>query len=275
MTEVVTLHPDARAVRLHVRRREPLLTVAPGTVVELSTEDCFGGNVRERRRPAERGLRRSRSSTRSPGRSTSRARSPATPSPSTSSTSAGPRLGGLQHLPALRRADRAHNRDAARRAGGAGLDLRDRRRAPASAASTPATSDFTVELPLDPMHGTVGVAPAAGEALMSITPGRARRQHGHPRAAGRRDGVLRGQRRRAALLAIGDGHCPAGRGRGLRHRRRGGDETPSWWSTSSRAPAPPWPRLEGDDFLITTARRDRSRTPSGSASTTSSAGRPS
>src|SRR6185312_14283263 len=31
-------------------------------------------------------------------------------------------------------------------------------------------SEFSVELPLDPMHGTVGVAPAASEVLMSITP---------------------------------------------------------------------------------------------------------
>ncbi|MEO7844354.1 MAG: hypothetical protein ABIR82_03370 [Nocardioides sp.] len=31
-------------------------------------------------------------------------------------------------------------------------------------------SDFFVDLPLDAMHGTVGVAPAAGEVLMSITP---------------------------------------------------------------------------------------------------------
>ena len=30
--------------------------------------------------------------------------------------------------------------------------------------------DFSVELPLDPMHGTVGVAPAAFEVEMTITP---------------------------------------------------------------------------------------------------------
>ncbi len=31
-------------------------------------------------------------------------------------------------------------------------------------------SDYTVELALDPFHGTVGVAPTANETVMSITP---------------------------------------------------------------------------------------------------------
>ncbi len=54
------------------------------------------------------------------------------------------------------------------------LDLDDRLVRYAAVDST-----FTVDLPLDPMHGTVGVAPPLGEARSSLTPGVVGRQHGH------------------------------------------------------------------------------------------------
>lgn len=44
--EVVRLDPAPDQLRYSFGGGEPLLTVAPGTVVELTTEDCFGGRVR-------------------------------------------------------------------------------------------------------------------------------------------------------------------------------------------------------------------------------------
>ena len=44
--EVVSLEPTPDQWRWSFGGGEPLLTVAPGTVVELTTEDCFGGRVR-------------------------------------------------------------------------------------------------------------------------------------------------------------------------------------------------------------------------------------
>ena len=44
--EVVTVEPAADQLRHTFGGGEPLVTVAPGTVVELTTEDCFGGRVR-------------------------------------------------------------------------------------------------------------------------------------------------------------------------------------------------------------------------------------
>jgi hypothetical protein len=44
--EVVTVEPAADQLRYPFEGGEPLVTVAPGTVVELTTEDCFGGRVR-------------------------------------------------------------------------------------------------------------------------------------------------------------------------------------------------------------------------------------
>ena len=70
-----------------------------------------------------------------------------------------------------------------------------------------------VELPLDPMHGTIGVAPAGGRGLREHHPGRARREHGHPGAAGRDDGVLRRQRARRRS-------CPSATGTAGRARAR-------------------------------------------------------
>ncbi|HEY0400379.1 MAG TPA: acetamidase, partial [Blastococcus sp.] len=44
--KVVTLSPEPEQLRYTFGGSEPLLTVPPGTVVELTTEDCFGGRVR-------------------------------------------------------------------------------------------------------------------------------------------------------------------------------------------------------------------------------------
>ena len=44
--EVVPLHPTPEQLRYTFGGGEPLLRVRPGTVVELTTEDCFGGRVR-------------------------------------------------------------------------------------------------------------------------------------------------------------------------------------------------------------------------------------
>jgi len=44
--EVRTLTPTSEQYAYAFGGRVPLLTVAPGTIVELSTEDCFAGNVR-------------------------------------------------------------------------------------------------------------------------------------------------------------------------------------------------------------------------------------
>ena len=44
--EVVSVEPAPEQLRYSFGAGEPLLTVRPGTVVELTTEDCFGGRVR-------------------------------------------------------------------------------------------------------------------------------------------------------------------------------------------------------------------------------------
>lgn len=46
MTEFRSLRPTPEQYAFTSAGREPLPTVAPGTVVQLATEDCYGGAVR-------------------------------------------------------------------------------------------------------------------------------------------------------------------------------------------------------------------------------------
>jgi len=71
--------------------------------------------------------------------------------------------------------------------------------------------DYSVELPLDPMHGTAGVAPAAFESRMTIVPDV---HGGNMDTPELRAGVTAyfGVNVPGALFALGDGHCRQGDG---------------------------------------------------------------
>ena len=72
-------------------------------------------------------------------------------------------------------------------------------------------TDFTAELPLDPMHGTVGVAPPLGEVRSSLTPGS---WGGNLDTPEMRAGVTcyLGVNVAGALMSLGDGHARQGEG---------------------------------------------------------------
>jgi acetamidase/formamidase len=112
------------------------------------------------------------------------------------------------------------------------------------------SSDFTLELPLDPMHGTVGVAPASGEVRLVVTPS----THG---------GNMDTPELRAgttlylpvnvagAMLSLGDGHARQGEGEvcgtGLESAMNSVIAV-----DIVKGGAPAWPRIESDDFVMTT-----------------------
>ncbi|SEL70625.1 acetamidase/formamidase family protein [Nonomuraea pusilla] len=111
-------------------------------------------------------------------------------------------------------------------------------------------SDFSVELPLDPMHGTVGVAPAAGEARMTITPDA---HGGNMDTPELRAGVTvyLGVNVEGALFSIGDGHGLQGHGEVC------GTAVESAMNTVVaveliKGVATPWPRMEDDLHLMST-----------------------
>jgi acetamidase/formamidase len=71
--------------------------------------------------------------------------------------------------------------------------------------------DYSVEMPLDPMHGTAGVAPASFESRMTIVPDV---HGGNMDTPELRAGVTAyfGVNVPGALFALGDGHCRQGDG---------------------------------------------------------------
>ncbi|MFG1702472.1 acetamidase/formamidase family protein [Nonomuraea sp. M3C6] len=111
-------------------------------------------------------------------------------------------------------------------------------------------SDFSVALPLDPMHGTVGVAPAANEARMTITPDA---HGGNMDTPELRAGVTvyLGVNVEGGLFSIGDGHGLQGHGEVC------GTAVESAMNTVVavdliKGVATPWPRLEDDLHLMST-----------------------
>jgi acetamidase/formamidase len=111
-------------------------------------------------------------------------------------------------------------------------------------------SDFSVEMPLDPMHGTVGVAPAASEARMTITPDA---HGGNMDTTELRAGVTvyLGVNVEGGLFSIGDGHCRQGHGEVC------GTAVEAAMNTVVaveliKGVATPWPRLEDDGHVMST-----------------------
>jgi acetamidase/formamidase len=248
--EVRSLRPTPDQYAYAFGGHEPLLTVAPGTVVELSTEDCFAGNVRSvDDLPSEvctfpflnpvtgpiavEGAE--------PGDTLAVHFAEIAPARDWAASSTFPHFGALTAThatamlhPALE--ERVWIYDLDRAAGT--CTFRARR------------SDLVVELPMDPMHGTVGVAPAAGEVLMSITPAA---HGGNMDTPEMRAGVTAyfPVNVPGAMLSIGDGHARQGEGEVC------GTAVEAAMSTVVvldlvKGQAPVSPRIESDDFLMTT-----------------------
>ncbi len=125
------------------------------------------------------------------------------------------------------------------------LDLADRL-VRYAAADTP----FTAALPLDPMHGTVGVAPALGEVRSSLTPGD---WGGNMDTPEMRAGVTcyLGVNVEGALLSLGDGHARQGEGETCGVAVECAMDTDLIVDLLPGVPCA-WPRLESDDFIMTT-----------------------
>jgi len=111
-------------------------------------------------------------------------------------------------------------------------------------------SDLEVELPLDPMHGTVGLAPAANEVIMSLTPGA---HGGNMDTPEIRSGttVYFGVNVTGGLVAMGDGHCRQGEGEVCGSGIEAAMETVVVVDLV-KGGALAWPRIESDEYLMCT-----------------------
>ena len=111
-------------------------------------------------------------------------------------------------------------------------------------------SAFTVDLPLDPMHGTVGVAPPLGEVRSSLTPGSWGGNMDTPEMRAGTTSYL-GVNVEGALFSLGDGHARQGEGETCGVAVECAMDTVLVLDLIKGSPTP-WPRLEDDTHLMTT-----------------------
>ncbi len=112
-------------------------------------------------------------------------------------------------------------------------------------------SRATYTLPLDPMHGTVGVAPALNEARSALTPGD---WGGNMDTPEMRSGVTcyLGVNVEGALFSFGDGHARQGEGETCGVAVEVAMDTVMVVDLIKGTTPVLWPRLESDNEIITT-----------------------
>jgi len=247
---VARLDPSPEQLRYVFGGGEPLLRVEPGTVVELTTEDCFGGRVRgigdlpsevcefPKLNPVTGPIHVSGAE---PGDLLAVHFADIRPRRDWAVSSTFPHFGALTttHSTAMLHApleERVWVYDVDVERGIVRYQARQ--------------SDYSVELPLDPMHGTVGVAPAAGEVVMSITPAA---HGGNMDTPELRAGttIYLPVNVEGAMLAIGDGHCRQGEGEVCGTAVEAAMETVIVVDVVKDAQLA-WPRLESDGFIMST-----------------------
>ena len=248
--EVVALEPTPDQLRYTFGGGEPLLTVRPGTVVEVATEDCFGGRVRSAEdlpskvcefpylNPVTGPIAVEGAE---PGDTLAVHLVEIAPARDWAVSATFPHFGALTathntamlHDP-LEEVVWVYEVDRER---GTCL-FRPRRGGP------------EVELPLDPMHGTIGVAPAANEVFASITPGA---HGGNMDTPEMRAGTTAyfGVNVPGGQLSLGDGHCRQGEGEVCGTAVEAAMRTVVIVDLI-KGGGPGWPRLESDDFLMST-----------------------
>ncbi len=112
-------------------------------------------------------------------------------------------------------------------------------------------SDFSAVLPLDPMHGTVGVAPAGFEARQTITP---EAHGGNMDSPELRAGTTTyfAVNHEGGLFALGDGHCRQGDGEVCGTAVEAAMNTVLVVDVVKGHAAPFWPRFETDEEIMST-----------------------
>jgi acetamidase/formamidase len=111
-------------------------------------------------------------------------------------------------------------------------------------------SPYTVDLPLDPMHGTIGVAPALGEVRSAMAPGDWGGNMDTPEMRAGTTCYL-GVNVEGALLSFGDGHARQGEGETCGIAVEAAMDTVVIVDLLKGVSCP-WPRLETDSYIITT-----------------------
>jgi acetamidase/formamidase len=110
-------------------------------------------------------------------------------------------------------------------------------------------SDLRIDLPVEPMLGTVGVAPAGGEVRSSLVPDRFGGNMDTPQMRAGTTCFL-GVNVEGALFSVGDGHYRQGEGEACGTAVEGAMTT-TLIVELVKGGAPAWPRLEDDTHWMT------------------------
>jgi acetamidase/formamidase len=111
-------------------------------------------------------------------------------------------------------------------------------------------SEYSVELPLEPMHGTVGVAPPNLEARSALVPGSWGGNMDTPEMRAGATCYL-GVNVEGGLFSLGDGHYRQGEGETCGVAVEGAMDTVLVVDLIKRR-STPWPRLEDDAYIMST-----------------------
>ncbi|MGH8952389.1 MAG: acetamidase/formamidase family protein [Acidimicrobiia bacterium] len=108
--------------------------------------------------------------------------------------------------------------------------------------------DFKVELPIEPMLGTVGVAPPGGEVRSSLVPERFGGNMDSPEVKSGTT-IFLGVNVEGALFSLGDGHYRQGEGEACGTAVEGAMDS-TIIVELIKGHAPIWPRFENDDYWM-------------------------
>ncbi|MGC9668454.1 acetamidase/formamidase family protein [Planosporangium sp. 12N6] len=249
MTEVITVRPTRDQLAYTFGgNAEPLARLRPGDVLRVYTEDCFGGLVRTVQDLPSRVCRMPYLNPvtgpfhvegAQPGDTLALHFAAITPARDWAVSATFPHFGALTstaHTATLQPplAERVWRYDIDRAAGLVRYSARN--------------SDYTVDLPLAPMHGTVGVAPAAGEARATIVPDAHGGNLDTPQLRAGTTLYL-GVNVDGALFSLGDGHARQGDGEVSGVAVEAAMDTTLVVDLIKNTPTP-WPRIESDTELL-------------------------
>jgi acetamidase/formamidase len=110
-------------------------------------------------------------------------------------------------------------------------------------------SDFTADLPMEPMHGTVGVAPANREVRSALVPDAFGGNMDTPEMRAGTTCYL-GVNVPGALLSLGDGHARQGEGETCGVAVECAMNTVLIVDLIKGSAPTPWPRLENDSYVM-------------------------
>ncbi|AEW97326.1 MULTISPECIES: acetamidase/formamidase family protein [Streptomycetaceae] len=250
MTRRVTVRPAADGYAWTFGGVPPVARITPGTVLEVFTEDCFGGRVRTRDDLVSKVCRFPflnpltgpfHVEGAEPGDTLAVHFVSIEPARDWAASSTVPLFGALTSTattatlqPPLPEAVWLWELDRARRV----------------CRFTARDSEITVDLPMDPMHGTVGVAPAGFEVRSSLVPDA---HGGNLDTPEMRVGTtcFLGVNVEGGMLALGDGHARQGEGETCGVAVECAMETVVVVELL-KGVSTPWPRLESDTHLIST-----------------------